>query len=123
MAQFPAAFVLVYLGPHPSSLTPACTFPMDTPAVLPALLFGSGNTKNVVWGVKGGGGAPIRLLKYNIEVISTYFEIVGKAYISRYFKLCKNYSIPQHNDLSDEDVTKCSFSLLFRQSHFCSNIM
>jgi len=51
-------------------------------------------------------------------LINIGYEIVGKAYISRYFKLWKNYSIPQHNDLSDEDVTKCSYSSLFRQSQY-----
>jgi|GEM_PF-6327711 len=36
----------------PSSLIAACSFPMDTPAVLLALLFVGGHTKYMVWGVK-----------------------------------------------------------------------
>jgi hypothetical protein len=33
---------------------------MDTPVVLLALLFGGGNTKNVVWGVKGGSDKAVK---------------------------------------------------------------
>ena len=57
------------------------------------------------------------LIRFFYDEQYGYVEIVGKAYILRNFKLLKNYSISQHNDLSDEDVTKCSFSSLFRQSH------
>jgi len=56
--------------------------------------------------------------KFILIHILSPFEIVGKAYISRYFKFRDKYSMTVHNDLLEKRVTNCSVLSFFRQSPF-----